>query len=151
MRRLFIAVASLAAMSSLVALAQGTKVEPGRGLLPKPDERPAKLEGVPTPYSFKPDPSGGLSRTILETDEDPNFKIIVRDFMIPPDKVPHTVTFSSALFLHFFGEPDSVKVSGQPFTLHAGERTAIAANAPVEVVNKGERSIVVRALIVEAK
>jgi hypothetical protein len=142
--------AGVVAMASVAAVAQQPELVPGRGLLPKPYQRPARTAGT-SPRSFTRDPSGALSRIVFTTSEDPNFNILIRDFIFPPDRQPHTIAFPSAAFLHFFGEPSEVKISGQPLTLHAGDRRAVAADNQVEVTNSGERSFLVRALIVEAK
>jgi hypothetical protein len=48
---------------------------------------PAALGGTPPLH-----PSGGFSRTIFETVEDPDFKLIIRDFSFPPDRQTHAVT-----------------------------------------------------------
>jgi hypothetical protein len=61
-------------------------------LLPAPTEMPAALGGTPPPHPFVSDPSGGFSRTIFETVEDPDFKLIIRDFSFPPDRQTHAVT-----------------------------------------------------------
>jgi hypothetical protein len=151
-RPLFALAASLAAATAtLAALAQQPNLAPGRELLPQPYEAPTKLEGRPPPHPLARDPSGALSRTIFETDDDPNFKILIQDFSFPPDRHPHVITFPSGVFLHFFGEPIEIKIAGQPLGLRAGERTAAAADTQIEVVNSGKRAIVVRALMVKAK
>jgi hypothetical protein len=118
-------------------------------LLPKPTE--ATLAGPTPPHPFAPDPSGGFSRIIFETDEDPNFKLVIRDFSFPPDRQIHTVTLPTGAFLHFLGEPGEISVANQRLALTAGARTAVPAGAPIEVTNNGEHHVVVRALIVEAK
>jgi quercetin dioxygenase-like cupin family protein len=120
-------------------------------LLSPPAEMPATLGGAPPPHPFEPDPSGGFSRTIFETDEDPNFKLIIRDFSFPPDRQTHTVTLPSAAFLHILGGQGEISIAKQRLALTAGARTAVPAGAPLDVVNKGEHAVVVRALIVEAK
>jgi hypothetical protein len=150
MRAILASAASLVAMASVASFAQQPELAPGRGLLAKPYQTPARPAG-PSARSFTRDPSGALSRTVFTTSEDQNFDILIRDFNFPPDRQPHTITFPSAAFLHFFGEPSEVKISGQRLTLHAGDRTAVAADNQIEVTNSGERSFVVRALIVEAK
>jgi hypothetical protein len=83
------AIAGIAA-SVGIAPAQEPKLAPeGRGLLPKPTA--ATPEGPTPAYSFWRDPSGEfLSRTIFETDENPDFKLVIRDFAFPPDKQPHS-------------------------------------------------------------
>lgn len=155
MRRYWAVAAGFAALVTVTAPGQELqRLQPlpaGRGLLPKPPEMPTTLEGAPPAHPFRPDQSGGLSRTILETDEDPNFKIVIREFSFPPDRQPHTITAPSSLLLQLLGEPGDVKIAGQPLALRAGERTAVAAKASIEIINKGERSVVMRLLIVEAK
>jgi hypothetical protein len=141
---------SLAVTGSIAAFAQQTVIEPGRGLLPRPYATPKKLEGHPA-HPYTRDPSGVLARTIFETSDDPNFNIIIKDFTFLPDRQSHTISFPSGVFLHFFDELDYVKIAGLPITFHAGQRTAVAASTPIEVVNSGERIVTVRALIVEAK
>jgi quercetin dioxygenase-like cupin family protein len=176
MRRFFAVATSLAAMASIAACSQEPQQEPqqspqqvqpqepqqvpqqvpqlapeGRGLLPAPAEMPAALQGAPPPHLFEPDPSGGFSRTIFETDEDQNFNIIIRDFSFPPDKQAHTVTLPSAAFLHLLSGEGEVRIAKQRMELTLVARTAVLAGAPIEVVNNGEYPVVVRALIVEAK
>jgi quercetin dioxygenase-like cupin family protein len=147
-------VAAIAGMVASVGIAwaQEPKLAPeGRGLLPKPVEMPAALGGIPPPHPFEPDPSGGFSRTIFETDEDPNFKLIIRDFSFPPDRQTHTVTLPTGAFLHILGGQGEISIAKQRLPLTAGARTAVPAGAPIDVVNNGEQPVVVRALIVEAK
>jgi quercetin dioxygenase-like cupin family protein len=123
----------------------------GRGLLPPLAEMPATLGGTPPPHPFVRDPSGGFSRTIFETDEDPNFKLVIRDFSFPPDRQTHTVTLPSGAFLHILGGKGEISIAKKPLPLTAAARTAVPAGAPIDVVNNGEQPVVVRALIVEAK
>ena len=152
MRFLLRLVTSLAMIGCVQAWAQEPQLAPeGRGLLPKPAEIPVTLGGVPPPHTFQPDPSGGFSRTIFETDEDPNFKLIIRDFSFPADGKPHTVTLPSAAFLHLLRGPGEIIIAKQRLALTPVARTAVPAGAPIEVVNSGEQPVVVRALIVEAK
>lgn len=143
---------SLVMISCVQAWAQEPQLAPeGRGLLPKPAEIPAMLGGPSPPHPFEPDPSGGLSRTIFETDEDPNFKLVIRDFSFPPDQKPHTITLPSAAFLHLLSGSGEISIAKQRLALTPAARTAVPAGAPIEVVNGGEQPVVVRALIVEAK
>ena len=152
MRLLLRFTASLAMIGAIQAWAQEPQLAPeGRGLLPNPTEIPATLGGTPPPHPFEPDPSGGFSRTVFETDEDPNFKLVIRDFIFPPDKQPHTLTLPSAAFLHFLGEPGEISIAQQRSALTAVARTAVPAGAPIELVNNGEYPVVVRILILEAK
>src|SRR5262245_4888188 len=120
----------------------------GRGLLPAPTAAPG---GIPLSHLFVSDPSGVFSRTLFETDDNPNFKLVIRDFSIPPDRQTHTVTLPSGAFLHLLDEPSEISIAKQRLALRAGARTAVPAGAPIDVVNNGERAVVVRVLIVEAK
>jgi hypothetical protein len=135
-----------------MAWAQELQLAPeGRGLLTAPAEMPASFGGTPPPHPFVSNPSGGFSRTIFETDEDPNFKLVIRDFSFPPDRQTHTVTLSSGAFLNILGGQGEISIAKNRLPLNAAARTAVPAGAPIEVVNNGEQAVVVRALIVEAK
>jgi|SRR5262245_30565908 len=123
----------------------------GRGLLPGPTEMAAPLGRIPPSHSFVSDPSGGFSRTLFETDDDPNFKLVIRDFSFPPDRQTHTVTLPSGAFLHLLDEPSEISIAKQRLALRAGATTAVPAGVPIDVVNNGEHAVVVRVLIVEAK
>jgi hypothetical protein len=151
MRGLFVIAAGVVGVALTATFAQEPKLAPeGRGLLPRPP--PATREGPTGAHPFFIDPSGGLSRTIFETDEDPNFRLIIRDFSFLPDKQPHTVTLSSAAFLHVLSGGGEVSVAKQRTELTRLARTPpVPAGAPIEVVNSGEYPLVLRALIVEAK
>jgi quercetin dioxygenase-like cupin family protein len=147
-------VAAIVGIAALVGIARAQEARlaaEGRGLLPLPAEMPATLGGTPPPHPFVSDPSGGFSRTIFETDEDPNFKLVIRDFSFPPDRQTHTVTLPSGAFLHILGGQGEISVANQRLALPAAARMAMPAGAPLNVVNNGEQPVVVRALIVEAK
>jgi quercetin dioxygenase-like cupin family protein len=140
------------AASAGAAWAQEPQLAPeGRGLLPQPTETQPTLGGTPAAHPFAPDPSGGFSRTVFETDEDPNFKITIRDFSFPPDRQPHAVALPSGAFIHLLSGPGAISVAKQPLTLAPGARTPVPAGAPIEVVNDDEADVVIRALVVEAK
>jgi quercetin dioxygenase-like cupin family protein len=143
------AIAGIAA-TVCIAWAQEPQLAPeGRRLLPRPAEMPA-FQLAPPPYPVERDPSGGLSRTIFETDEDPNFKIIIRDFSFPPDRQAHTITLPSTAFIHLVSGAGELSVAKQRLATPAAT-TAVPAPAPIEVTNNGEHAVVVRVLIVEAK
>ena len=139
-------------MSCLAAAAQTTDLAPeGRGLLAQPTETVRDLGGVPPPHVFAPDPSGAFSRTIFETDEDPDFRIIVREYSFPPDKQKHTVILSSGAFARLVSGPGEMTIANNRLDLSSIARASLAANTPIEVTNNGEQPIVVRVLIMEAK
>ena len=150
MRGLF-AIAAVVGVASTATFAQEPKLAPeGRGLLPRPP--PATREGPTGAHRFFIDPSGGLSRTIFETDEDPNFRLIIRDFSFPPDKQPHAVSLPSAAFLHVLAGKAEISVAKRRMELTTLARMpAVPAGAPIEVVNSGEYPLILRGLIVEAK
>jgi hypothetical protein len=148
MGRLFALVLSIWAMVSIAAWAQdGQLAAEGRGLLPAPPT----IQGLPPPRPFISDPAGGFSRTMFETDEDPNFKLVIRDFSFPPDRQAYTVTLPSAALLHMLSELGDISVANQRLALTGGARVAVPAGVPIAVVNNGEHAVVMRALIVEAK
>ena len=111
MRKVLIIAVSIATVASSVAFPQEPKLAPeGRGLLPRP---PAATRESPAEGRFSVDPSGVLSRTVFETDDDPNFRLIFRDFSFPPDKQPHTITLPSAAFLHVLSGKGEISVAKQ--------------------------------------
>jgi quercetin dioxygenase-like cupin family protein len=150
MRKLLVITAGVAAVVSSATFAQEQKLAPeGRGLLPRP---PAVTREAPHTKRFSVGPSGVLSRTIFETDEDPNFRLIFQDFSFPPDKQPRTVTLPSAAFLHVLSGKGEISVAKQMVELSPLARTpAIPAGTPIEVVNSGDYPMVLRGLLVEAK
>ena len=151
MRHFVAAATSIAAMASNMALAEEPRLAPeGRGLLQAPAAMSTSLGGSP-PHPFLSDPSGHFSRTIFETGEISAFKVIIRDFSFPPDKQPHTITLPSATFLHWLDGAGEIRIAKQRVELTPPARTSVPAGAPIEVVNNGDRAIVLRALIVEEK
>jgi hypothetical protein len=150
MRGPIVIAASVAVIASVSAFGEEPKLAPeGRGLLPRPS--PTTPEGPTPAHSFLRDPSGGFSRTIYETDVNPDFKITIRDFSFPPDKETHTVTLASGAFIHLLGAHGDISVANKRLELAPMSRTAVPAGASIQVVNNGEYSVVVRALILEAK
>jgi hypothetical protein len=147
----FSAAVGIVASAEIIRSQQLPLAPQGLGLLPAPAQEAGTLGGVPPPHIFEPDPSGGFSRTIFETDEDPNFKISIREYSFPPDKQPHTVTIPTAAFAHVLSDPSEITIATKQLDLSVNKRAAVPANAPIAVVNTGEDAVVVRALIVEAK
>jgi hypothetical protein len=145
------AIVGITASVSIACAQEPRLAAEGRGLLAVPSDMPAALGGLPPPHPFEPDPAGGFSRTIFETDQDPNFKLVIRDFSFPPDRQTHTITLASAAILELLGEPSEISIAKERLPLTAASRTVIAAGAPMEVVNNGEHAVVVRALVVTAK
>lgn len=150
MRKLLVIAAGVAVVASSATFAQEPKLAPeGRGLLPRP---PAATREAPTEKRFSVGPSGVLSRTIFETDEDPNFKLIFRDFSFPPDKQARSIALPSAAFLHVLSGKGELTVAKEKVELTPLARMPAApARAPIDVVNSGDYPMVLRALTVEAK
>jgi quercetin dioxygenase-like cupin family protein len=150
MRLSFALVACFATIGCIAAWAQEPRLAAeGRGLLPKPAE--TTPEGRTSANLFYTDPSGGLSRTIFETDEDPDFRLVIRDFSFAPAHQPHTVALPSSAFVHLLSGTGEISVAKKRLELAPGARMAVPAGTQIEVVNNGEYPVVVRALIVEAK
>jgi hypothetical protein len=142
---------AFATMFCAGALAQEQQLATeGRGLLPQPATAPAALQGAIS-HPFEPDPSGGFSRTIFETDEASDFKIIIRDYSFPPDRQTHKITLPSAALFHFLSAPSEISIANQRLSLAPHGRIAVPAGSPIEVVNSEEKHIVIRAFILEAK
>lgn len=123
----------------------------GGGPLPEPTNIPATLGGTPPPNSFVQEASGVFSRTVFETDEDPNFKITIRDYSFPPDGQAHTVTLPAAALVQLRGQLPEISVAGEKLALTDGARTVLAAGAPLAATNTGEQAAVLRSVIVETK
>jgi quercetin dioxygenase-like cupin family protein len=139
----------LIAILAALLISTGCKKKPRQ--LPKAAEIPTRLAGTPPPRAFEPDPSGGLSRTIFETQEHPNFKLVIRDFSFPPDQRPHTLTLPSSAVLHLLSGPGEINIAKQRLTLTSFARTVVPSGAPIVVQNRGEQPMVLRALILEGK
>jgi hypothetical protein len=92
-----------------------------------------------------------FARTIFETDDDPDFKITIREFSFPPDRKKHTVVFPSGAFARLLGGAGEITLSNNPLNLSSIARAAVPAGAPIEVVNDGNSPVIVRTLILEAK
>jgi hypothetical protein len=134
----------------VAASAQAQTLAPeGRGLLPRP---PAATPEAPVAHRFSVGPSGVLSRTVFETDEDPNFRLVFQDFSFPPDKQLHALTLPSAAVLHLLSGKAEISIAKQRMGLANLARTPVVpAGAPIEIRNTDSYPIVLRGLIVEAK
>lgn len=143
---------TLAMIGSVQAWAQAPYLAPeGRGLLPEPNEMPRTPRDMLPLHSFELDPSGGFSRTIFETDEDPNFKLVIREFSFPPSPKSQTLMLASVALLQILNGSGKITISNQRLVWTPIARTVVPAGTPIEIVNSGEQPIVVHALIVEAK
>jgi len=140
------------AVSSGASWSQNQKLAPeGRGLLAKPAEPPENLGGVPPLHVFSTDPSGAFARTLFETDDDPDFKITIREYSFPPDKKKHTLAFPSGAFARLLDGSGEITLSNNRLDLSSIARAAVPAGAPIDVVNDGDSPMIVRTLILEAK
>jgi hypothetical protein len=144
-------VTSLALIGCVQAWGQPQFAPEGHGLIPRPTSLPVPPGGVPPSHPFEPDPSGGFSRIVFETDEHPDFHLIVREFSIPPDPQSRIVILPPVGLFQFLGGPSELVIANRRTTLTPGSVTALAAGTPIEVVSGGEQHFVVRALIVESK
>ena len=134
------------------ALAQDAQLaRQGAGLLPEPTEIGGVLAGTPPQNPFVRDPSGEFSRIVFETNEHPDFKIVIRDYSFPPDRQAHSVILPRGGLLHVLGGQGEVSVANNHLAFAAAVRTAAPLGAPLRVVNNGEQPVVVRALSLEAK
>ena len=123
----------------------------GIGLLPEPTELPSALAGDTPSRPFVVDASGGVSRIIFETGENPDFKIVIRDYSIPPDRQTHTVALPTGALLHVLSGQGEIRVGENRLALTTAARFAAPPGTPLSVANNGEHPVVVRALILEAK
>jgi hypothetical protein len=150
--RLLAFATALAMIGSIQAWAQAPYLAPeGRGLLPKPAEMPSIPGDMLPPHSFEPDPSGGFSRTIYETDDDPSFKLVIREFSFPPGRKSQTLILASVALLQLLSGSGEIIISNQRLAWTPIVRTLVPAGTPIKVVNSGEQHIVVHVFTVEAK
>lgn len=121
----------------------------GRGLLPVPVIEPGILSTTPLANSFKFDSSGELSRMVYQTNEDPHFNVVVRDFSIPPDGKNHRLTFTVTSMLQIHGDLAKISVDSQEIALPDTQNIAVTPGATVDVVNSGKREAVISVIAVE--
>jgi len=123
---------------------------PNTGNVPSSDTSSA-INPALSKNMFAWDPSGVAWRTVFESDDDPDFKIIIIDVSFPPDQQPHSISLQSGAFVHLLDGGGEVTVAKQPTTLNRFDRTAVPLGAPIEVVNRSNYPVTIRALLVEAK
>jgi hypothetical protein len=144
--------AVLVVLSPCCAFAQDNQLAPeGRGLLPGPTAVPETLGGVPPPHPFEMTPSGVLARTVFETNEDPNFKLTIRDYSFPPDNQPRTLTLPAAALVQNRSTFGDVSIANQKVDLTGTARIAAPPGAPIGVTNNGDKAVVVRTITLEPK
>jgi quercetin dioxygenase-like cupin family protein len=140
MRRLLTLITGFAAAMSIAAFAQGPQPAPGT-------QAPAASE----PRGFIRDPSGWLSRIVFESDDNPDFKITIREFSFPPQPQAHTVNLPSFALARVVSGQAEVGTDKLKSLLSAGARTALPAGAPLVVVNNGNAPVIMRSLMLEPK
>jgi hypothetical protein len=146
----FIAASVLAVVSGAAWGQEPKLAAEGRGLLPGPATMPTRFEGVAIARPFERDASGTLSRIVFESDEDPNFKVVIRDVSVPPDRQAHTLALPAQAMLQR-------RTGSAEFTIdkkRAELPTAIMTVSPsqsVELLNTADKNSVVRIYRFEAK
>jgi hypothetical protein len=130
---------------------EATLAATGQGLLPEPPQAPATLEGAPPAHPFEPDAAGTLSRTLFSSDEDPNFKIVVRDISIPPDQQTHTLNLPTAALVQLRGAGAEIRIRQQRIEPVGAPRMTATAPTAMDVVNTGQANTVIRTYGIEVK
>jgi hypothetical protein len=138
------------ALSSSTAQSLEPRMAPvARGLLPESSFANAPVASAPA-WAFAPDPAGGYSRVVFETDEDPDFKIIIRDYAFPPGQGQQALRLPAGAMLHFVSGRPGVAIADAPLS-EAASRAFVPPGAKVEVTTQDQRPAAVRALTLEAK
>ena len=88
--------------------------------------------GLPPAHPFVSDPSGGFSRVLFQSSDDPNFNVTIRDYSFPPDKQARSVTLPAGALLQLLSDAPAVSVAKQPVEAAAAAIVAVPAGAPVE-------------------
>jgi quercetin dioxygenase-like cupin family protein len=101
-------------------------------------------------YMFISGSSGVTWRTVF-SDESPDFKVVIVDVSFPPDQQPHSISPQSGAFVHLLDGEGEFTVAKQPMTLTRFDRKAVPPGTPIEVVNRSNHPVIIRALLVEAK
>ena len=142
-------------MSAAAGLALGQEApqlaREGVGLLPPPPETPATLSVPEIANPFVPDPSGGFSRIVFQTDENPDFKIVIRDYAVLPDQITHALKLPTGALLHVISGEGDVHLGENRLEMNTTERTVAPPGATLNVANRGESPVVIRALTLEPK
>jgi hypothetical protein len=149
--RLSTLAAVLIALAPSAGFAQDNQLAAeGRGLLPEPTAPPETLGGA-SPNAFQADPSGIFSRTVFETNEDPNFKITIRDYSFPPSNQAKTLTLPAAALVQNHSAHGEFSIANQKLDLAGAARVAVPPGAPIGVTNNGDRAVVVRTITLDPK
>lgn len=137
---------------AVTVFAQNAQLAPqGVGLLPAPAQMPAQLGGAAPAHPFVLQPGGWFSRVIFETDEAPDFRIVIHDYFFPPDRQIHAVTLPAGGLLHLLSGGGSIRLSDHQLPLAGAVRTAVPPRAPLSVLNNGAAPLVLRVLSLEPK
>ncbi len=152
MKRSLIAAAVLAVGAGVPAWGQDAELAvQGQGPLPGPAQTPATLEGGPPVHPFELDASGTLSRTLFESNEDPNFKVVIRDVSVLPGQQVQTLNLNATALVQPRGGAAEVTVANQKAEPAGTARLMAAPGTPIGVVNRGARDSIVRIYSFEAK
>ena len=152
--RLALAASAAIVMAALAgnAIAEEAELAPeGVGLLPPPPEAPATLAGTPPAHPFVPDPAGGFSRNIFETDQGPDFKIVIRDYSFPANQQTRMGALPAGAVLHVLSGEGEVLAGNTRLALTSARRAIAPAGTALSVMNTGQQPLIVRVLTLEPK
>lgn len=152
MKRSLIAAAVLAVGAGIPAWGQDAELAAqGQGPLPGPAQTPATLAGAPPAHPFELDASGTLSRTLFESNEDPNFKVVIRDVSVLPGQQVQTLNLNATALVEPRGGAAEVTIANQKTEPAAAARLMAPAGTPIGIVNRGTGDSIVRIYSFEAK
>jgi hypothetical protein len=123
----------------------------GQGLLPGPAQTPGALDGALPVHPFELDPSGILSRILFESDEDPNFRVVIRDVSVLPGQQLQTRNLNATALVQPRGGTAEVTVANQKAESAGATRLMAPAGAPIAIINRGPSESVIRIYSFEAK
>jgi len=154
MRRYFAVIAGFSILATLFA-ASGRADDPqlapeGIGLLPPP-QAPGTLLTSNVAHPFLPDPSGGFSRVVFQTDAAPDFRIVIRDYSFPAGAAPRTMTLPAGSLLHVLHGAGHVVVGTTTLALATAPRAVAAAGTAVQITSTGAHPLVLRVVSLEQK
>jgi len=123
----------------------------GQGPLPGPAQTPATLEGAPPAHPFELDASGTLSRILFESNEDPNFKVVIRDVSVLPGQQVQMLNLNATALVQLRGGAAEVTIANQKGEPTGGARLMAPAGTPIGVINRSASDSVIRIYSFEAK
>ncbi|MGH7122661.1 MAG: hypothetical protein ACREFP_27325 [Acetobacteraceae bacterium] len=139
-------------LSGMTTFAQNAELAPqGTGLLPEPAQVPAQLGGAAPAHPFIREPGGWFSRVVFATDEAPGFRIVIHDYLFPPDRQSRTVLLPAGGLLHLLSGQGRILVADHQLPLTSSVRMTAPPHAPLSVLNNGEVPLVLRVLSLAPK